>query len=77
VPGIARGCARRGGRRYVGSILPDSSTEERMTEPDVPSRNHVEKPAPGFREQLLVTLGVLLATGAVFGGIWVLDTIAH
>jgi hypothetical protein len=48
-----------------------------MTEPDVPSRNHVEKPAPGFRAQLLVTLGVLLATGAVFGGIWVLDTIAH
>jgi hypothetical protein len=48
-----------------------------MTEPDVPSRNHVEKPAPSFREQLLVTLGVLLATGAVFAGIWVLDTIAH
>ncbi len=31
------------------------------------------KPQPGFWEQILVTLKVLLAVGAVLGAIWLLD----
>ena len=41
------------------------------------SPNQVEKTRPGFGEQVAVTLAILLATGAVFGGIWLLDMIAH
>lgn len=33
-----------------------------------------EKPRPGFWEQVVFTLKILLATGAVLGGLWVLDT---
>lgn len=32
------------------------------------------KPRPGFWEQMVVTLKILLATGAVLGGLWLLDT---
>lgn len=48
-----------------------------MTGHGISSQNHVEKPPPSRREQLVVALAVLLATGAVFGGIWLLDTIAR
>lgn len=48
-----------------------------MTERRDSSPSHVEKPRPAFGEQVAVTLAILLATGAVFGGIWLLDTIAH
>ncbi|HLK51658.1 MAG TPA: hypothetical protein VKT49_26135 [Bryobacteraceae bacterium] len=35
------------------------------------------KPRPGFGQQFAVTLAVLLGAGAVFGGIWLLDLVAH
>ena len=38
-----------------------------------PEEKSAAKPAPGFWEQAVVTLKVLLATGAVLGGIWLLD----
>jgi hypothetical protein len=31
---------------------------------------------PGFWEQAVVTLKILLGAGAVLGGIWLLDTLA-
>lgn len=40
-------------------------------------QNNPAKPRPGLGEQIAVTLAVLLGAGAVFGGIWLLDTIAH
>lgn len=48
-----------------------------MTGHDDSSQSQVEKPRPGFREQVAVTLAVLLGAGAVFGGIWLLDAVAH
>lgn len=41
------------------------------------SLHQPNRPRPSFGEQVAVTLAILLATGAVFGGIWLLDTIAH
>ena len=38
-------------------------------------RGNDSKSQPGLLEQLLVTVKVLLATGGVFGGIWLLDYI--
>ncbi len=35
------------------------------------------KSQPTFRQQVMVTLAILMATGAVFGGIWLLDAIVH
>ena len=32
---------------------------------------------PGFAQQVWVTFKILLAAGAVFGGIWLLDVVAH
>lgn len=39
-----------------------------------PVETSAAKPRPGFWEQVVVTLKVLLATGAVLGGLWLLDT---
>jgi len=36
-----------------------------------------EKGRPGFGAQIMVTLAIVLATGAVFGGIWLLDAVTH
>jgi hypothetical protein len=41
-----------------------------------PDEESAAKPRPGFWEQALVTVKILLATGAVLGGIWLLDTLA-
>lgn len=35
------------------------------------------KPRPGFWEQAAVTLKILLGTGAVLGGIWLLDNLVN
>lgn len=41
------------------------------------SQNNTGRPRPGLGEQAAVMLAILLATGAVFGGIWLLDTIVQ
>ncbi|MBZ5576246.1 MAG: hypothetical protein LAP40_06800 [Acidobacteriia bacterium] len=41
-----------------------------------PEEKSAAKPRPGFWEQAIVTLKVLLAIGAVLGGIWLLDALA-
>lgn len=48
-----------------------------MTGQSDSSQNQGEKPKLGFGEQIVVTLAILMATVVVFGGIWLLDTIAH
>lgn len=40
-----------------------------------PGAENAVKPAPGFWEQVVMTIKVLLASGAVLGGIWLLDSI--
>ncbi|GEM_PF-3300957 len=41
-----------------------------------PEQTGDAKRHPGFLEQALMTLKILLAAGAVLGGIWLLDSIA-
>jgi hypothetical protein len=45
-----------------------------------PSQSDPEQPAagepcPSFRDQVVVTIKILLATGIILGAIWFLDTI--
>jgi len=45
-----------------------------------PSQTDPEQPAaaeqrPSFREQVVVTIKILVATAIILGGIWFLDTI--
>ena len=48
-----------------------------MTQNSDSSQNNTERPRPSLGEQLRVTLVILLGAGGVFGGIWLLDAIAH
>lgn len=42
-----------------------------------PQEENAAKPRPGFWEQAAVTLKILLGTGAVLGGIWLLDSLVN
>ena len=43
--------------------------------PTNPESRNAGNPGPGFWEQIVMTVKILLAAGALLGGIWLLDSV--